>query len=117
MITELSMLFTLDATISIYVPSTVDVDKPCDNKDVVEATVGKFSDWFGGATAMECLGGWRDRISGNVVTEKVTRVFAATSSDEAKHLFSKVIELANEIKESMKQQAVMVEYNGQYAFI
>ena len=114
---NLTMFFTLDTTISIYVPSTMDVDKPCGNEEVVKTTLGKLSDWFGGATAIECLGGWRDRDSGNVITEKVTRVFSATSSEVAKKLFSKVIELANEIKDTMKQQAVMVEYNGQYAFI
>lgn len=114
---DLTMLFTLDTTISIYVPSTVDVDKACDNEEVVKTTLGKMSDWFGGATAIECLGGWRDRVSGKVLIENITRVFSATSSDNAKQQFHKVIEYANEIKDSMQQQAVMVEYNGQYAFI
>lgn len=114
---DLTMLFTLDTTISIYVPSTVDVDKACDNEEVVKTTLGKMSDWFGGATAMECFGGWRDRVSGQVITEKVTRVFAATSSDVAKTMFSKVVEYAQKIKDTMKQQAIMLEYNGQYTFI
>lgn len=111
------MLFTLDTTISIYVPSTVDVDKACDNEEVVFTTLEKMTDWFGGATAMECFGGWRDRVRGQVITEKVTRVFAATSSDVAKTMFSKVVEYAQKIKDTMKQQAIMLEYNGQYTFI
>lgn len=63
------------------------------------------------------IDGWRDRVSGQVITEKVTRVFAATSSDVAKTMFSKVVEYAQKIKDTMKQQAIMLEYNGQYTFI
>lgn len=40
--------FDLNAKVSIYVPSTTDVNVPTDNKEYVNKAMTKFSEWFGG---------------------------------------------------------------------
>ena len=44
--------------VSIYVPSTVNVNKRIDNKKQVMAIIKQMSLLFGGATSDECVGGW-----------------------------------------------------------
>lgn len=40
--------FDLNAKVAIYVPSTTDVNQPCDNKVIVNKVMTAFSKWFGG---------------------------------------------------------------------
>lgn len=67
--------FDLNAKVAIYVPSTTDVNQPCDNKVVVNKVMTAFSKWFGGCTSTPAVGGWVSN-SGALVVENVTIVYA-----------------------------------------
>ena len=49
--------YDLDSKVSIYVPSTVNVNEPVDNKQQVIAVIRQLSTMFGGATASDAVGG------------------------------------------------------------
>ena len=55
---SLKFKFDLDCKVSIYVPSTVEVNKEVDNKEQVKRVITELSQMFGGATATEAVGGW-----------------------------------------------------------
>lgn len=67
----------LNKKISIYVPSTFDVDKTADNSKQVDKVLKAFSEMFGGATSTEAVGAWVDQ-RGRVIKEQVTIVYAFT---------------------------------------
>ena len=50
--------YDLDSKVSIYVPSTVNVNEPVDNKQQVIAVIRQLSTMFGGATVSDAVGGW-----------------------------------------------------------
>ncbi len=87
----------LNHKISIYVPGTKDVNKETDNGEQVKKIIGVLSDMFGGATAGEHLGGWRSN-SGEIVTEKITIVYAFCNEESLKKQHSKRFERLPEAK-------------------
>lgn len=108
--------FDLDCKISIYVPSTVDVNKPIENEGFVREILGKLSDMFGGATASAAIGGWRC-ANGSVVVEDVTIVYSFCSSELLREKASEILAICEDIKTRMRQEAVTLEINGQCKFI
>lgn len=48
--------FDLNAKVAIYVPSTMDVNVPTDDKEFVNKVMTKFSEWFGGCTSTPAVG-------------------------------------------------------------
>ena len=108
--------FNLNAKVAIYVPSTTDVNKPCDNKNVVNKVMTEFSKWFGGCTSTPAVGGWVSN-SGALVVENVTIVHAFCTPESFGEHFEEVYTLATEIRDEMKQEAVTLEYNGQVKFV
>ncbi len=75
-----------------------------------------MSIFFGGATASDAIGGWVDK-NGKLVTEKVTIIYSYCTTDKLKEYFEAVLLMCKEIKESMKQEAITLEVNGQVKFI
>ena len=55
---KFSEMDNLNTKISIYVPSTIDIDSPVDNSAQVEKTAIFLSDLFGGCTACDVSGYW-----------------------------------------------------------
>lgn len=113
---QLKYTFDLDCRIAVYVPSTVDVDKPTNNSDMVTHVMRELSALFGGATSTQACGAWID-TQGNTIIEKVTIVYSFCTSEQAATHFEKVIALCTHIKNEMNQEAVTLEYNGQVKFI
>ena len=108
--------FDLNAKVAIYVPSTTDVNQPCDNKEYVNKVMTEFSKWFGGCTSTPAVGGWVSN-SGVLVVENVTIVYAFCTPESFGEHFEEVYTLATEIRDEMKQEAVTLEYNGQVKFV
>lgn len=108
--------FDLNAKVAIYVPSTTNVNEPCDNGAMVNNVMTKFSEWFGGCTSTPAVGGWVSN-SGALVVENVTIVYAFCTPDTFGKHFEEVYGLAVEIRDEMKQEAVTLEYNGQVKFV
>ena len=112
-------LFELDSKVSIYVPSTCNVDK-ADDTDLqgkfVNLLIMEFSEMFGGATATDAVGGWFSKDAG-IVKETVKIVYAYCTKEGFLNHIDRVLALAQQICIEMKQEAVTVEYNGKVAFI
>lgn len=113
---ELKFKFDLDCKFAVYVPSTTDVNEPCDNSEMVKYVMIELSKMFGGATASRANGGWCTG-SGRIVLEPVTIVYAFCTSEQALEHFADVFAICEKIKRDMGQEAVTLEYNNQVKFV
>lgn len=102
---------TLPQRVALYVPSTTDTDKPTDNAAQVERVARDFCGWFGGATAQQSTGYWLSESAG-LVREAVTIVYAACTAAQLREHLPDVLQLAQQIKAEMQQEAVSAEING-----
>jgi len=108
--------YNMDNKVSVYVPSTVNVNQRINNKKQVVSIIKQMSLLFGGATSYECVGGWV-ADNGDIVTEKVNIVYSFCDKKSLKDNLSKVINICQQIKKEMKQEAVTLEVNGKATFI
>lgn len=116
---ELKFLFDLDCKVSIYVPSTTDVncaDEENLQQRFVELCMKKFSEWFGGATATDALGGWMSNDKG-LILERVRIVYAFCRKEDFAENFVEILRICEQIKSEMRQESVTLEYNGQIKFV
>ena len=113
---NIKFLFPLNCEIAIFVPSTVNVDEPVDNSQYVKATLAKLSNLFGGATAQAAYGGWVAE-NGQLVTEKVTIVYANCTSEQLEDNISECVEYARQLCREMSQECISVRVNGKLGFI
>lgn len=116
---ELRFFFDLDCKIAIYVPSTTDVN--CADKEnlqevFMDKCMRKFSEWFGGATATDALGGWMSNDKG-LILERVRIVYAFCRKEDFAENFTEILQICEEIKSEMRQESVTLEYNGQIKFV
>ena len=112
----LKFKFDLDCKVSIYVPSTVNVNESVDNTAQVKNTITELAKMFGGATASKAVGGWVC-ASGETVLEEVTIVYSFCTSEQLQAHFADVYAIAENIKNEMSQEAVTLEINGQVKFV
>lgn len=101
----------LPQRVALYVPSTTDTDKPTDNAAQVERVASRFCEMFGGATAQPSTGYWISESAG-LVREAVTIVYAACTAAQLREHLPDVLQLAQQIKAEMQQEAVSAEING-----
>ena len=102
---------TLPQRVALYVPSTTDTDKPTDNAAQVERVAREFCGWYGGATAQQSTGYWMSDAAG-LVREAVTIVYAACTADQLREHLPDVLQLAQQIKAEMQQEALSLDLNG-----
>lgn len=112
----LKFKFDLDSKVSIYVPSTQNVNVPIDNSEQVRSVITELSRLFGGATATQAVGGWVSE-SGETILEKVSIVYSFCTSEQLREHFEDVYGIAQRIKHEMQQEAVTMEINGQVKFV
>lgn len=113
---SLKFKFDLDSKVAIYVPSTLNVNEQTDNTAQVMNIIRKLSTLFGGATASDAVGGWVAE-NGQTVIEKVKIVYSFCTSDQLKQHISTIIEICEELKNEMSQEAITLEINGQVKFV
>ena len=113
---NLDFLFPLNCEVAIFVPSTVNVDKEIDNAQFVKATLAKMSGLFGGATAQSAFGGWVAE-GGQLVTEKVTIVYANCTSEQLENNIAECVDYAKQLCKQMSQECISVRVNGKLGFI
>ena len=97
--------------VALYIPGTTDTDKPADNAAQVKRVARRFCELFGGATAQQSAGYWMSERAG-LVAESVTIVYAACTKAQRDAHLTQVLELAQDIKRDMAQEAVSVELDG-----
>jgi hypothetical protein len=113
---KLKNFIPLNHCVEIYVPSTINVDVPCDNKKFVEQVAEKLTELFGGATATDGLGYWKSQ--NGLVTEKSTKVFSFVNNEQFndKNL-DKVVRIAEKVKKDMQQEAVTLVVDNVCYFV
>lgn len=113
---KLQNLIPMKSKITVYVPSTVNVNQEIDNSAQVERVARLLSEAFGGATASPVSGYWvaDDR---SLVKEKTVMVFAYCTTEAAEKYIDDVVSLCYELKQEMSQEAIALEYNGGMYFI
>ena len=103
----------LPARVAIYVPSTTDVNS--ENTEVAEKMTEKvaeqLSSLFGGATIAPASGAWVSDVYG-LVRERVNIVYAFGLREQIDAAAEKLLALAENVKNTMRQEAVSVELDG-----
>ncbi|MEC0202788.1 DUF3574 domain-containing protein [Paenibacillus lautus] len=110
--------FHLSHVVKIYIPSTVKGNIPITEEaqqKFVDQALTKFSEWFGGATAVDGEGAWVDKDK-SLVKEDVTIVYAFAESLDKKSL-DQVVAYAKQVKEDLAQSSVSLEVDGKMYFI
>ena len=97
--------------VALYVPGTQGVSAAADNTAQVRKIAAALSGYFGGATAQQSTGYWMSERAG-LVAESVTIVYAACTKAQRDAHLTQVLELAQDIKRELKQEAVSVELDG-----
>lgn len=110
--------FNLSHVIKIYVPSTVKGNIPITEEaqqKYVDQALTKFSEWFGGATALDGEGAWVDKDK-TLIKENVTIVYAFAETLDKKSI-NQVVAYAKQLKEDLAQASISLEVDGKMYFI
>ncbi|MED1781754.1 DUF3574 domain-containing protein [Brevibacillus fortis] len=110
--------FNLSHVVKIYVPSTMNGSTPVTDEvhaKYVDQSLTKFSNLFGGATAISGTGGWVDDNK-KLIKEKVTIVYSFAEKLDNQAL-DEVVAYAKQLKKDMTQSAISLELDGKMYFI
>lgn len=113
---RLQNMFKLSSKVTVYVPSTCDINKPVDTSEWVDGCATLLSNCFGGATSTETLGYWTSPTCG-LVKERSIMVFAYCSDTDLQEKIETVIDFCEAMKKELKQDAIAMEINGEMYFI
>lgn len=113
---KLENLIPLSHKITIYIPSTQDVNKSIDNKKQVEATAKLLSNCFGGATSTEAVGYWISDNEG-LIREHPVLVYAYAKEEDFVKNIDLIIDYCYQLKQDMQQEAISLEVDNQLYFI
>lgn len=113
---KLQNLFKLSSKITVYVPSTTDINKEIDNTKQVDSIASLLSECFGGSTSSLALGYWKSPTQG-LIKERTTIVFAYCSESDLQQHIETVITACENLKNELSQDAIAMEINGEMYFI
>lgn len=113
---RLQNLFKLSSKVTVYVPSTIDINVEIDNTEYVNKTLKLLSECFGGATQTNALGCWVSPTAG-LVKEKTTLVYANCTDNDLNEKIEKIIDWCEAMKNELSQDAIALEINGELYFI
>ena len=113
---KLKNCFKLSSKVTIYIPSTTDINKEIDNTEYVNRAATLLSECFGGATSTPALGYWTSPTAG-LVKEKTTLVFAYADEKSLDNNLEKVVGWCESLKTELSQDAIALELNGEMYFI
>ena len=102
--------------ISIYVPSTIDVNKTIDNTFFVNRTCKYLSTLFGGCTASPASGKWFSDEKG-LISENVTICFAYCTEEDFLKSEEDIISFSKGLCKKMSQECISVSYDNELFFI
>jgi len=102
--------------ISVYIPTTISVDKAIDTSEYLRRTMAFFGTKFGGATSSQAQGVWNSDESG-LVNEAVYIVMSYATEDDLADSMDDVIEFIKGIKVELQQEAMAMEINKKLVLI
>ena len=113
---KLENLFKLSSKVTVYVPSTININQEIDNTKYVDKIASLLSECFDGSTSTLALGYWTSPSVG-LVKEKTTIVFSYCTESALQANIERVITACEELKSELKQDAIALEINGEMYFI
>ena len=96
--------------ISVFIPTTINIDEPFDSSIYVEKAMLFLGEKFGGATSSQARGVWNSDESG-MVNELVHLVVSYTTEDDLNRFANEVIEFIKGLKQELNQEAMALEIN------
>jgi len=113
---KLQNMFKLSSRVTIYIPSTINVNEEIDNSKYVDRIAGNLSQYFGGSTSTPALGYWLSQNNG-LVKEKTVMVFAYCSDKDLQSNIDNLITDCEALKNELSQESIAMEINGELYFI
>ena len=113
-----SNMKTLKNKVEIYVPSTYDGNKPARIMQAfkVKKIAKALAAMFGGATATKAEGYYISDTKG-LIKERQMIVFACCDDEGLIQYKEQVKQLAEGLRDEMKQEAITITINGEMSFI
>ena len=113
---KLKNMFKLSSKITVYIPSTVDINQTTNTQKYIDNCAVLLAENFGGATSCETLGYWVSPKAG-LVKERSTMVFAYCSDKDLQEKTDNIVDFCEKMKTELKQDAIALEINGEMYFI
>lgn len=113
---QLKNCIKLSSRITIYVPATINASEQTDNSAQVDKTASFLAGCFGGATSSPAIGYWLSPVHG-LIRENTTIVFAYADQSALEQNVNALVEYCEQLKESMQQESIALEINGEMYFI
>lgn len=102
--------------VSVFIPTTTDINKVVDTSDYVRKTLVFFGEKFGGATSSQAQGVWNSDTLG-IVNETVHVIVTYTTEDDLSRSVDEIIEFVKNIKNELSQEAMAIEINKKMILI
>lgn len=102
--------------IALYIPSTINVNNPCNNETQVKKACVFFSSLFGGCTTINAIGNWIDS-NNNLITENITIVYSNCTTMQLLKSKKEIINYAHNLCVEMQQECISLEINNRLFFI
>jgi hypothetical protein len=96
--------------ISVYIPTTVDINQTIDTTAYVQKTLAFLGKRFGGATSSQAHGVWNSEEAG-LVSETVHIVRSYTTQADLDRYLADIMEYMETLKKDLSQEAMAVEVN------
>lgn len=107
----------LPCSITILIPSTINIFKMIDNKKQVNKTVEFFTRFFTGAFSNPPKSGYWRAKNGKLVKEKVIEVCSFMDEETFKSCFGLIMSYAMSLKTEMAQESLALIINGEMVLI
>jgi hypothetical protein len=98
--------------ISLFIPSTMDVDSVTDNKEIISHCMRQLQGIYGNSPLKyyDTKGSWYSQDMGKVVVEDVT-IMTMEVNSITEYDISNFVRLANYVKSAMRQEGVSITVN------
>ena len=113
---QLKNCIKLGCQVRVYVPSTVNVSESFNSSEWVDKALCILSSEFGGATSSNALGAWVSN-KGELIKENVTIVFAYAKQEQLEKGIDKIYNFCLSMKQSLAQESIALEVNGEMYLI
>lgn len=102
--------------VSLYIPTTIDVNTQVDTMPYVERTLAFLGKLFGGATTTQARGVWNSADAG-LVGEDIHIVRSYATQTDLDSNLQKIMDYVEGLKQELRQEAMAVEINHKLMLI
>lgn len=102
--------------ISVFIPTTIDVNTSADTKPYVDRTLAFLGERFGGATSSEARGVWNSAEAG-LVGENIYIVRSYATQGDLNNYLQDILNYVDTLKQELRQEAMAVEINQKLLLI